>query len=240
MKINSLIVASCVVGLFACQQENQFKPILVEYPVTQASDHQDEYWGIKVADPYRWLEDDYSEETKAWVEAQNQVTFGYLGQIPFREKVRQRLEEVWNYTRISAPSTYGDYMYYYKNDGMQNQSVLYRKKGENGVEELFLDPNKLSEDGTTSLGGTSFTKDGKLFAYGVSIAGSDWRNIYVINTETGEKLVDEIIDAKFTGISWKGNEGFYYSTYPQPGGSKLSALTNQHNLYLSQIGNSTS
>jgi len=236
MRIIQLIIISCVIGMFSCQQESQFKAIKVEYPVSLASDHEDEYWGMKVADPYRWMEDDYSDETKAWVEAQNQVTFGYLDQIPFREKVRQRLEEVWNYTKISAPYTHGDYMYYYKNDGMQNQYVLYRKKGENGVEELFLDPNKLSEDGTTSLGGTSFTKDGKLFAYGVSIAGSDWRNIYVIDTETGEKLADEIVDAKFTGISWKGNEGFFYSTYPQPGGSKLSALTNQHNLYYHQLG----
>lgn len=225
------------IGILAgCQPQNQFPTIKVSYPDTKKSDHIDTYWGENVPDPYRWLEDDYSEETKAWVTAQNEVTFGYLAQIPFREAVRKRLEEVWNYEKISAPTTYGEYQYYYKNDGLQNQSLLYRKKIADQTEELFLDPNKLSEDGTTSLAGTAFTKDGELFAYAVSVAGSDWRDIYVMQTGSKELLADKIVDAKFTGIAWNGKDGFYYSTYDKPDGSKLSALTNNHKLYYHKLG----
>ncbi|WP_304517235.1 prolyl oligopeptidase family serine peptidase [Cecembia rubra] len=222
--------------LAACGQEQNFPKINVNYPESKKIDHVDEYWGEQVADPFRWLEDDYSDETKAWVISQNEVTFGYLEQIPFREALRQRLEKVWNYERISAPNSYGEYQYYYKNDGLQNQSVLYRKKGPDGTEELFFDPNKLSADGTSSLGGAAFTKDGSLFAYAVSVAGSDWRDIYVMQTSNKELLEDKILDAKFTGIAWKGNEGFFYSTYEKPGGSKLSAFTNNHKLYYHQLG----
>lgn len=222
--------------LMSCgSKENQFKEIALEYPETKTIKQTDVYWQDEVEDPYRWLEDDHAEDTKAWVKAQNKVSFGYLDQIPFRDKIRNRLEEVWNYEKISAPFKYGDYIYYYKNDGLQNQSVLYRKKGEEGGEEMFFDPNKLSEDGSTSLAAASFTQDGELFAYAVSVAGSDWRNIYVMNTETQALLDDEINDAKFTGISWKGNGGFYYSSYEQPGGSKLSAMTDNHKLYYHQL-----
>lgn len=229
------------VSLGACgENNNEFKTIELEYPETKKIDHIDEYWGEEVADPYRWLEDDNAEDTKAWVVEQNKVSFGYLEQIPFRERIRERLEEVWDYERVSAPSTHGEYIYYYKNDGLQNQAVLYRKKGDGGDEEVFLDPNTLSEDGTTSLAGASFTNDGKLFAYSVSVAGSDWRNIYVMDAETGTFLSDEIKDAKFTGISWKGNEGFYYSSYEHPGGSKLSAMTDNHKLYFHRLGTSQS
>src|SRR5690606_12673705 len=232
-----LAIAMASTCLLACaNKEQQFEQITLEYPDTKKIDHIDEYWGEQVADPYRWLEDDHAEDTKAWVSAQNEVTYAYLEKIPFRQKIRDRLEEVWNYEKVSAPFIYGEYIYYYKNDGLQNQSVLYRKRGEQGEEEVFLDPNKLSEDGTTSLAGTAFTKDGRLFAYSVSIAGSDWRNIYVMEVETRELLADEISDAKFTGISLKGNEGFYYSTYEQPGGSKLSAMTNNHRLYFHRLG----
>lgn len=237
MNPNKYLSALLIGGLLtACGQEQKFPKIDVKYPETKKTDQVDEYWGEQVADPYRWLEDDYSEETKAWVEAQNKVTFGYLEQIPFREAIRQRLEKVWNYERISAPNTYGEYQYYYRNDGLQNQSILYRKKGPEGTEELFLDPNKLSADGTTSLGGAAFTKDGSLFAYAVSVAGSDWRDIYVMQADNKELLADKIEDAKFTGIAWKGNEGFFYSTYEKPGGSKLSAFTNNHKLYYHQLG----
>mgnify|MGYP005811096783 CR=1 FL=1 len=227
------LAASLLAG---CQPQNKLSKIEVTVPETAKSEHVDTYWGENVADPYRWLEDDYSEETKAWVTAQNDVTFGFLAQIPFREAVRQRLEEVWNYEKISAPTRYGEYQYYYKNDGLQNQSILYRKKTGDQAEELFLDPNKLSEDGTTSLAGTAFTKDGELFAYAVSVAGSDWRDIYVVQTGSKELLADKIVDAKFTGIAWKGNEGFFYSTYDKPDGSKLSALTNNHKLYYHKLG----
>lgn len=232
-----------VVSLFllgACAQEQKFEKIEVTYPETRKSDHMDTYWGEQVADPYRWMEDDYAEETKAWVTAQNEVTFGYLEQIPFREAIRKRLEEVWNYEKVSAPRTQGDYQYYYRNDGLQNQAVMYRKPVAGGDEEVFLDPNKLSDDGTTSLAGAAFTEDGKLFAYAVSVAGSDWRDIYVMDTESKELLEDKILDAKFTGIAWKDKEGFFYSTYDKPDGSKLSALTNNHKLYYHKLGTSQS
>jgi prolyl oligopeptidase len=226
------------IPFLGCQQSAKFQPISVDYPETQKINHIDNYWGEEVPDPYRWLEDDYAEETKAWVKAQNEVTFDYFHQIPFRENIRKRLEDMWNYEKISAPFQRGEYTYYYKNDGLQNQSVLYRKKGEKGEEELFLDPNKLSEDGTTSLAGTAFTEDGRLFAYAVSVAGSDWRDIYVMDADSKTLLKDKIADAKFTGISWKGEEGFYYSTYEKPDGSKLSALTNHHLLYFHRLGTS--
>ena len=230
-------IATAAASVWACNdKEEQFKQIVLEYPETKKVNQVDEYWGEQVEDPYRWLEDDHAEDTKEWVVAQNKVSFGYLEQIPFRDQIRERLEEVWNYEKVSAPFTYGDYTYYYKNDGLQNQSVLYRKKGEEGQDEVFLDPNRLSADGTTSLAGTAFTKDGKLLAYAVSVAGSDWRNIYVMDTENKNLLEDEISDAKFTGISWKGNEGFYYSSYEKPGGSKLSAMTNNHKLYFHRLG----
>lgn len=230
-------IAAAAASVWGCDHKaEQFKQIALEYPETKKVDQVDDYWGEQVEDPYRWLEDDHAEDTKAWVVAQNKVSFGYLEQIPFRDQIRERLEEVWNYEKVSAPFIYGDYTYYYKNDGLQNQSVLYRKKGEEGQDEVFLDPNQLSADGTTSLAGTAFTKDGKLLAYAVSVAGSDWRNIYVMDTDTKTLLGDEISDAKFTGISWKGNEGFYYSSYEKPGGSKLSAMTNNHKLYFHRLG----
>ncbi len=238
MKKNNLIGMGLITAtLMACSgEDDKFNAITLEYPETKKTDHIDEYWGEHIEDPYRWLEDDNAEDTKEWVIAQNKVSFGYLDQIPFRDRIRDRLEEVWNYEKISAPFTYGTYIYYFKNDGLQNQSVLYRKKGENGKEEIFLDPNQLSEDGTTSLAGAEFTKNGKLFAYSISVAGSDWRNIYVMDTETKTLLDDEIKDAKFTGVSWKGNEGFYYSSYEKPGESKLSAVTNNHKLYFHELG----
>ncbi|MBW3469208.1 prolyl oligopeptidase family serine peptidase [Arthrospiribacter ruber] len=237
MNPNKLLTAAAGLLLMgACAQEQKFEKIDVNYPEARKSDQVDTYWGEEVADPYRWMEDDYAEETKAWVTAQNEVTFGYLEQIPFREDIRKRLEEVWNYEKLSAPRIQGDYQYYYRNDGLQNQSVMYRRPVDGGDEEVFLDPNKLSEDGTTSLAGAAFTEDGKLFAYAVSVAGSDWRDIYVMDTESKELLEDKIEDAKFTGIAWKGEEGFFYSTYDKPDGSKLSALTNNHKLYFHKLG----
>jgi len=191
----------------------------------------DNYFGKEVADPYRWLEDDLSEETGSWVAAQNEVSFGYLEEIPYRQAMVDRLTELWNYEKYSAPFTRGDYTYFYKNDGLQNHSVLYRQI-EGGEPEVFLDPNSFSEDGTTSLAGLSFTKDGSLAAYQISEGGSDWRKVIVIDTETMEQIGDTIVDVKFSGLSWKGNEGFYYSSYDKPEeGSELSAMTDQHKLY---------
>ncbi len=210
---------------------------MVKYPKTRKSETVDTYFGTPVADPYRWLEDDMSDETGAWVKAQNEVTFNYLEKIPFREALKQRLEKLWNYEKLGSPFKEGNYTYFYKNNGLQNQYVLYRKQGE-GKEEVFLDPNTFSEDGTTSLAGLSFTKDGSLAAYLISEGGSDWRKAIVINAQTMEIVEDTLTDIKFSGISWKGNDGFYYSSYDKPEGSELSAKTDQHKVYYHKLGTS--
>lgn len=209
-----------------------------EYPETRKGDVVDEYFGTEVADPYRWLEDDLSEETAGWVSAQNEVTFNYLDKIPFRDDIKNRLTEQWNYERISAPSKNGDYYYYSKNDGLQNHAIIYRKPSldSDDGEEVFLDPNEFSEDGSTSLAGLSFTKDGSMAAYSISEGGSDWRKVIVINTDNMEQVGDTLTNIKFSGISWKGNDGFYYSSYEMPDGSQLSAMTDQHKLYYHEIG----
>lgn len=205
------------------------------YPTTKKVDTSTVYFGKTIHDPYRWLENDRSEETAVWVEAQNEVTFGYLQQIPFRDQLKSRMEKVWNYERISAPFTEGKYTYYYKNNGLQNQSVLYRKDAK-GKEEVFLDPNGFSKDGSTSLGEVSFSKDGSKVAYSISEGGSDWRKIILMDAETKKIMEDTLVDVKFSGISWKGNTGFYYSSYDKPVGSELSAKTDQHKLYFHKLG----
>ena len=207
----------------------------VTYPETKKVDTVDTYFGEQIADPYRWLEDDRSAETEAWVKAQNKVTFGYLEKIPFRKQLKERMEKLWNYEKISAPFKEGNYTYFYKNNGLQNQSVLYRKD-QNGKEEIFLDPNTFSKDGTTSLGGINFSKDGSLVAYAISEGGSDWRKVIVLKADTKEIIGDTIVDVKFSGLSWYKNEGFYYSSYDKPEGSELSAKTDQHKLYFHKLG----
>ena len=207
----------------------------VTYPETKKVDTVDTYFGEQIADPYRWLEDDRSVETEAWVKAQNEVTFGYLEKIPFRKQLKERMEKLWNYEKISAPFKEGNYTYFYKNNGLQNQSVLYRKD-QNGKEEIFLDPNTFSKDGTTSLGGINFSKDGSLVAYAISEGGSDWRKVIVLKADTKEIIGDTIVDVKFSGLSWYKNEGFYYSSYDKPEGSELSAKTDQHKLYFHKLG----
>ncbi|MFO8029187.1 MAG: prolyl oligopeptidase family serine peptidase [Cyclonatronaceae bacterium] len=209
---------------------------LLPYPETRQSDVVDEYFGTRIADPYRWLEDDQSGETADWVKAQNEVTFHYLDQIPFREHIRQRLTDDWNYERLSAPNRHGDYYYFSRNDGLQNHSVIYRSAEPGGDAEVFLDPNAFSEDGSTSLAGLSFTQDGSLAAYMISEGGSDWRKAIVLDTRTMEQIGDTLVDIKFSGISWHGNEGFYYSSYDPPEGSQLSARTELHKLYFHRIG----
>ncbi len=221
--------------LFACQTQTKKEPIVVNYPTTAKADTIDTYFGTDVKDPYRWLENDRSPETEAWVKTQNRTTFGYLEQIPFRNDLKNRLEKLWNYEKITAPFEEGDYTYFYKNDGLQNQYVVYRKKG-NGEAQVFLDPNTFSEDGTTSLAGLSFTKDGTMAAYLISEGGSDWRKAIVIDTETKEIKGDTLVDIKFSGLAWRGNEGFYYSSYDKPKGSELSAKTDQHKVYFHKLG----
>jgi prolyl oligopeptidase len=205
------------------------------YPVTAKGDVVDTYFDNKVADPYRWLEDDRSEQTGNWVKEQNKVTFAYLDQISYRDQIKQRLEALWNYEKVGAPFIEGEYTYFFKNDGLQNQSVLYRKKGE-GEAEVFLDPNTFSSDATTSLADVSFSDDGKILAYSISEGGSDWRKIIIIDVETKKPIEETLVDVKFSGVSWKGNEGFYYSSYDKPEGSELSAKTDQHKLYYHKLG----
>lgn len=207
----------------------------INYPKTEKKQVKDTYFGTTIEDPYRWLEDDKSAETAEWVKAENEATFNYLGKIPFRQQLKERMEKLWNYEKISAPFKKGNYTYYYKNNGLQNQSVLYRKD-KNGKEEVFLDPNTFSADGSTSLASLSFTKDGSLMAYAVSEAGSDWNKITILDAITKKKLETEITDVKFSGISWFKNEGFYYSSYDKPEGSQLSAKTDQHKLYFHKLG----
>lgn len=225
---------SIVVFAISCNKQTK-NP--VQYPETKKTDSTTVYFGETVKDPYRWLEDDRSDETAAWVKAQNNVTFAYLDKIPFRNSLKERLEKIWNYEKITAPFKEGDYTYFYKNDGLQNQYVLYRTK-EGGEPELFLDPNGFSKDGTSSLAGIDFSKNGKIAAYSVSEGGSDWRKVMVMNTDTQEIIEDTLVDIKFSGISWKGNEGFYYSSYDKPKGSQLSAKTDQHKLYYHKLGTS--
>ncbi len=208
---------------------------LTPYPDTQKEDVTDLYFDVAVSDPYRWLENDTSAATKAWVSEQNKVTNDYLSQIPFRSMIKERLTRLWNYEKFSAPFREGAYTYFYKNDGLQNQYVLYRQKGSDDA-EVFLDPNKFSADGTTSLAGIAFSKDGSLAAYQVSEGGSDWRKVIVIGTADKKQVGDTLIDVKFSGLAWKGNEGFYYSSYEKPKeGSALSGLTDQHKLFFHKL-----
>lgn len=213
---------------------------ILDYPTTHKGTVIDNYFGAEIADPYRWLEEDLSVETGLWVEAQNKVTFSYLDQIPFRDDIKQRLEELWDYEKVGSPKKHGDYYYFYKNDGLQNQYVLCRKKDlDLEKAEVFIDPNLFSEDGTTSMAGTGFTKDGSLMAYLISEGGSDWRKLIIKNTETGEIIGDTLINIKFSGIAWRGNEGFYYSSYDKPKeGSQLSGKTQFHKMYFHKLGTS--
>ena len=233
--MSSLFLAAIVIS---CQQKDQkVENEVINYPETRKDTVSTTYFGEKIVDPYRWLEDDQSEETKAWVKAENEVTFGYLDKIPFREQLKKQLEEKWNYEKIGAPSKEGSFTYYYKNDGLQNQSVLYRKD-QSGKEEVFLDPNTFSKDGTTSLADVSFTEDGSLVAYAISEGGSDWRKIIILNAIDKTVIGETLVDVKFSGISWYKNEGFYYSSYDKPTGSELSAKTDQHKLYYHKLGTS--
>jgi len=228
--ILSMLVSSTIVSVSHAQ---------IKYPQTKKTDKVDSYFETKIPDPYRWLEDDRSTETADWVKAQNKVTFGYLSAIPFRNAIKERMEKLWNYEKVSAPFKEGKYTYYYKNNGLQNQSVLYRKDN-SGKEELFLDPNTFSKDATTSLDAVSFSKDGSLCAYSISEAGSDWRKVIFINAESKQSIGDRLIDVKFSGLSWKANEGVYYSSYDKPKGSELSAKTDQHKLYFHKLGTNQS
>lgn len=209
----------------------------INYPVTVKVNHTDEYFGTKVLDPYHWLEDDKSEETKSWVGEENKVTEEYLSQIPYRKAFQTALEKVYNYPKYSAPARKGEWFYFSKNDGLQNQSVLYRQKGLEGTPEIVIDPNKLSADGTTRLQMFKLDKSGNYAVVGLSKGGSDWQTFYVRDMKTGKNLKDELNWVKVSGAAWKGN-GFYYSRYPSPenGASGLSAKNENHQVYFHVVG----
>jgi prolyl oligopeptidase len=228
-----------------CTRSEQFPVLQVEYPETQKNPVVDNYFGIEVTDLYRWLENDRSEETSEWVKAQNDVTYGYLEQIPYRQAVRERFDSIANFEsysylrseyRLSLPILKNGKVYYFKNPGLQNHAVLFALNPETGAEEVVIDPNTLSEDGTTSVSDVVFSPEGKYISYAISEGGSDWRKIYVLDALTLEQVEEPVIDAKFTGIAWHKDEGFFYSSYDKPKGSELSAMTDKHKVYFHKIG----
>ncbi|MCW0489027.1 prolyl oligopeptidase family serine peptidase [Riemerella anatipestifer] len=233
MKFKHLYLGVAAVALASCS--TQQKNAKMNYPETKKVNHTDTYFGTQVQDPYRWLEDDRAEDTKDWVKRQVAFTQNYLDQISFRNEIKDQLKEIWNYEKISAPFKEGDYTYFYKNDGLQAQSVLYRKD-KNGNTEVFLDPNQFSKDGTTSLAGISFNKKGNLVAYKISEGGSDWNKIIILDAITKKQIDETLVDVKFSGISWLGDEGFFYSSYDKPDGSVLSAKTDMHKVYFHKLG----
>lgn len=234
---NSLIALVIMFPIFAqAQKTNTLQKMAITYPETKKENIKDTYFGTVVEDPYRWLEDDRAEDTKAWVKAENAVTQKYMAQIPYRKAIKERLTKLMNYEKYSQPFKEGDYTYFYKNTGLQNQSVLYRQK-EGGEPEVFLDPNTFSKDATTSLADISFSKDGSLVAYQLSAGGSDWTSVVVMHSADKSIIGDTLIDVKFSGIAWQGNTGFYYSSYDKPKeGSQLSGLTEQHKLFFHKLG----
>ncbi len=209
------------------------------YPTARKTDQVDTYHGTQVPDPYRWLEDDHSAETAGWVKAENQVTFDYLDKIPYRKQLQARLEQVYNYPKYSAPNRKGEWFYFSKNDGLQNQSVLYRQKGLDGKPELVIDPNKLSSDGTTRLGAFSLSKDGQYAVVGLSKGGSDWQEYQIMNLATKQYLPEKIEWVKVSGAAWQG-DGFYYSRYPKPEGSALAAKNENHQVFFHKLNTSQS
>jgi prolyl oligopeptidase len=237
MKHLLFFVTLGLVALSCNKSEKKPLPLMkVNYPETKTIDHTDNYFDSIVPDPYRWLEDDRSTETGEWVKSQNEVSFDYLNKIPFRGAIRERLAKLWDYEKYSAPFKEGDYTYFYKNDGLQNQYVLYRQKGEN-TPEVFLNPNDFSTDGTTSLSGIDFSLDGTRAAYQISEGGSDWRKVIVLDAMSKNILEDTLLDVKFSGLAWKGSEGFYYSSYDKPKeGSALSGKTQYHKLFYHTLG----
>lgn len=238
---NIIVLPIVLFSLVSCNQsstETDFKKIDVKYPITQKdSSVKDLYFGTTVADPYCWMENDTAANTMEWVKAENEVTDGYLASIPFLPAIQSRLKELWNYDKYSAPFKEGDYNYYSKKTGLQNQAVIYRQKEGQKEPEVFLDPNTFSSNGTTSLGGMNFSTDGSLCGYQISEGGSDWRKLIILNTITKEQIGDTLFDIKFSSVAWKKNEGFYYSSYDKPKeGSQLAGKTDRHKLYYHRLG----
>ncbi len=235
--MRKLAIIFISISLLSCEQlsmvdNNNLKSI---YPMTKKVNISDFYFSKEIRDPYRWLEDDLDKETKRWIEDQNLFTDKYFESLGFKEQIKDGLKQIWDYEKFSSPFREGNYIYFFKNSGLQNQSVLYRKDSQ-GVEEVFLDPNSFSEDGTISLSDISFSKDGSVAAYAISEGGSDWRKVFFLDTETKALLSDSLINVKFSSLSWKNNDGIYYSTYDAPEGSELSSLNNNHKLYFHKLG----
>ncbi len=236
--MKSIYCLALIVLIFVGCEPNQESVKVSNYPITKKVDTVDTYFGTPVPDPYRWLENDTTKETSDWVGAQNEVTFAYLKNITYREVVKKRIQELNDYEKLGAPFREGDYFYFYKNTGLQNHSVLYRKKGEQATPEVFLDPNTFSKDGTTRLAGVSFSKDGSMCAFQISRGGADWTDAIVIKVLDKTQVEDTLRNIKFSGIAWKGNDGFYFSTYDKPKGSALSAKTQNHKLFFHTVGSS--
>ncbi len=239
--MKKLIYLLVIISVISCNSNNEKSNetknnMKIEYPKTKKVDVVDDYFGTKVPDPYRWLENDTSAETKEWVKAENKVTFDYLSKIPFRDKIKNRLKQIINYPKVSTPFKSGDLYFYYKNTGLQDQSVLYVTKDYNVDGEVILDPNKLSDDGTVALSTMGVSNDGKYLAYAISKAGSDWQEIFVKNIETKEMLKDHLNWVKFSGIAWY-KDGFYYSGYDAPvDGKEYSNKNEFHKLYYHKLG----
>jgi prolyl oligopeptidase len=225
-----LLIITAVIMVQSCAQKPK-----IDYPETTKTDITDDYHGTKIADPYRWLENDTSAETGAWVKAENEVTSAYLSKIPFREQLKNRLTELWNYPKYGVTFKEGNRYFYFKNDGMQNQSILYMQESLDAEPTVLLDPNKLSDDGTVSLGEYDFSKDGKYMAYAIARGGSDWNEILVMEVEGTKQLDDHLYWIKFSDIEWK-NDGFFYSRYDEPKGSELSAKNEFHKVYYHKVG----
>lgn len=228
-----ILLISIAVMLSNCTNQIKTKP----YPVTrQDSTVFDDYFGTRVDDPYRWLEDDRSDETAQWVKAENEVTQDYLSQIPYRNAIKDRLTQLYDYPKYGAPSKEGEYYFFFKNDGLQNQSILYYQKGPDGTPEVFLDPNTLSKDGTVALVSVTFSKDHKYMAYSVAASGSDWVEISVMDIATRQKLSDKINWVKFSGAEWS-KDGFYYSRYDEPAkGKEFSNANEYQKVYFHKLG----
>ena len=244
LKLSGAVLAIAVLNSCAPSEAKQEEKMGLEYPETRKDTSViEDYFGTAVPDPYRWLEDDRAPETEDWVEAENKLTFGYLAGISYRDELKDQMTKLWNYEKVSSPKDHGEFTYFYKNDGLQNQAVIYRfaKGGTMEDAKVFLDPNTFADDGSSSLGGLSFTKDGSLCAYQISEGGSDWRKVIIMDATKMTALGDTLMDVKFSGLSWRGNEGFYYSSYDKPKeGSQLMGLTNTHKLYFHNMGSAQS
>jgi len=236
MKIKIILLSTLWTGLSVVSAMGQNNNSLI-YPKPRKANVTDNYFGTKVPDPYRWMENDTSQEVKEWVQAENKVTETFMYQVPYRKIIHDRLTEIWDYARYTAPIHKGKHYFYYKNDGLQNQSVMYKQDKPGGKSEAFFDPNNLSKDGTVSVGGTYFSKDGTKMGYTISRSGSDWEEIYVLDVNTGKRTNDSIRWAKFTDVAWQG-DGFYYSRFdePTPGSSGLTAQNTNQKIYFHKLG----